>query len=72
MTNCRVSIDELNHDREQSRIDSLFEMGLLEFKCKHCKDTMPNKDMKWISDISDEGICNDCAELQEVQEYYEI
>ena len=70
MSYCRVSQDELNYDRQQSALNELFDMGMMEFKCLNCKDTFYNKDTMWTSELNDDCLCKDCYEITEVREYH--
>ena len=66
----RVSQDELNHDRKNMELTSMFDGGFLDIKCWNCKETFPNKDMFVVSDEVDKGLCNCCAENDEAREYW--
>jgi hypothetical protein len=68
--NCRVSVEELNHDRKNMELESIFSAGLLDIKCWHCGDKFSNKDMFVIADHVDKGLCNDCSEIDDVREYW--
>lgn len=67
---CRVSQDELNHDRSNMQLETIFSAGLLDIKCWECKDTKPNKDMFFIADDVDKGLCKICADNNEAREYW--
>ncbi|GAF92008.1 unnamed protein product [marine sediment metagenome] len=67
---CRVSRDELNHDRNNMELESIFSAGLLDIKCWECKETFSNKDMFIVADDVDKGLCMECAENDDARIYW--
>jgi hypothetical protein len=66
--NCRVSVDELNHDT--SAIESVFSDHFFDIKCWHCSSKHSAKEMFMVADHVDKGLCNDCAEIDDVRIYW--
>jgi hypothetical protein len=67
MAICRVEQETNAYLERQSLIDSIFDAGLLDIRCKVCKESKPNKDMAFVFDHIDEGCCKDCAEIDHVK-----
>jgi len=67
MPQCRVEQETNQYLERHASIESLFDDGLLEIKCKVCNERKPNKDMAFVFDHIDEGVCKDCAEDDDVR-----
>ena len=58
MDNCRVSQEELQHDRDVMALESKPHI----VKCLECEEVKPANEMRHIMDHFDnEGCCDDCA-----------
>lgn len=64
---CRVEQETNQYLERQASIESIFDAGLLDIKCNECKQVKPNKDMAFVFDHIDEGVCKDCAENDDVK-----
>ena len=64
---CRVEMETNAYLEREHKVESIFDAGLLDIRCKVCKESKPNKDMAFVFDHIDEGCCKECAEIDHVK-----
>jgi len=63
----RVEMETNEYLERQAALDTIFDAGLLDIKCRVCRDVKTNKHMAFVFDHIAEGCCNDCAENLDVR-----